>query len=295
MRTSNTVLNAQSYANGQPVLQGDPIRVYSSSIIASMRITMVKAPEGATVWVPADAELIATMRSLKHGQIGAVHSDTTVENSTTACEVQVPVGLTDAFKVKEALIKNFSLGDYTKSKTIQYNGKAISLEELKDKLAVHRATNKAIRTEWSGQSKRLSDRGMSGEDILTAKQRLYKDYISMSDWCAKCELHITHYVHNPSIQGYVYANNDPAEYARFNYDETPVRKVSTTWKSPEYIVPIVSLNDYYELIKFLKNSVSRDRLDAISKHAEQLIIEGSPFNNTEVDFKAIRDHDRKIR
>jgi hypothetical protein len=293
MKTAASLLNATQYLDGSPVYYGDPTRLYSSEILCSVELSIVRAPEGSQHLTKSDDQLIAAMRKLKFGQIGALKSDINISSSEVLCQIVVPIDFEDVLRVKDNLKALFTFSQFQSSKIITVDGKSMTVEAAKAIIAKHRENNRDIRMKWTTKVKSLKSRGASAEEILEQKAAAHTDYISVSEYAMSIGVSMTHYVHKPDLKGTVIANLTEEQYKAFNYAEGAVRKVATL-KDPIISIPITSLKDREDLIAFTRQLIEKDNLLHIHEHAEQLIIEGSPVNNQTIDFAKLRKHDQDV-
>jgi hypothetical protein len=294
MRTTPTLLGAKAYASGSPVYYGDPTRVYSSEIIISVNVSIVKSPDGGKVMTPADQQLTAAMQKLKFGQIGAVKSGVTVSSSETVIEFLVPVDIGNVVQVKESLVKALDLGPYSEKKQITVNNQPMTIDQVKDRLAQFRDSNREIRDRWADKSKKMRARGASSADIIQQKAAEYKEYVSVSNYSVAVGITTTHYVHKPALRGTVVENCNQQDYESYNYREGNVRKVATEHR-PIVSIPIVTLGDRDDLLKRIAALAASSRFKDFKPLPERMIIEGSPFNEVQnTDFDALRKHDTSI-
>jgi hypothetical protein len=293
LRTVQSLLKARTYLDGKPVFYGDPTREYTSSIICSVELSIVKYPEGSKVYTRSDDQLLAAMRKLKFGQIGALKSGASVSSSETLCQILIPVTLNDVVKIKEACQSLFDLDSYMASKTCTVNGKPMQVKQAKDLISKYRESNRDIREKWISRSKALRTRGASSEEIIDQKKAAYSEYVSLSEYSMVIGVSITHYVHKPTLKSVVTDNCDEQTYNLFDYKEGKTRKVATH-RDPIVSLPMNTLGDRDELLKYFKSLIVAEKLVKVSPQAEQLIIEDSILNNQSVDFAALRQHDQGI-
>lgn len=293
MRTSPTLVTQKTYLNGHPVYMGDPTRLYSSELILTVNASIVRAPEGSRVLTKSDEQLIAAMRKLKFGQIGAVKSGVTVAASETLVEVLIPAVMEEVVAVEKKLEAFLDLDAYMSKKTIAFPDRPLTLDKVKDYLSQFRSKNSQIRKDWARKAELLRDRGVKAESILKEKAAAYSEYVSITEYGVAMNVVITHYVHRPSLKATVVENCNEEQYNAFNYKETKVRKVAT-YRSSVVSIPIQSLVDRSDLLNAIKALVSPDRLKALHPKAEQLIIEGSSLNGQTVNFDDIRRRDSAI-
>jgi hypothetical protein len=291
--TSPTLLNAKAYLNGKPVLQGDPSRIYSSELILSVNVAIVKSPDGGKVMTQSDPQLLAAMQKLKFGQIGAVKSGVTISSTDIVVGVVVPVQLEQTVSTKDALVHALDLDEYIRKFKCNINGQAMTIEQVKTILSRSREKNREIREAWSNKSKLMRQRGATSEDIILQKKESYAEYVSISAYSIAVSVSVTHYVHKPSLKGTIVDNCNEEQYNAFNYKEGNVRKTATQ-RMPIVSIPILNLEDRNSLLKWIGQLATSERLKAVSPKAERLVIEGSPFNEIQVDFTAIRDHDNSV-
>jgi len=281
------------YKNGSPVYHGDPSRVYTSEIIASVSVAIVKAPEGGKLMTQSDPQLIAAMQKLKFGQIGAVKSGVTISSSEVVIEALVPVTMEQVVSVKDALISKLDLDQYIKQYKYTVSGQQMTLEQVKAILSKSREKNREIREGWSKKAVLMRQRGASSEEIVQEKKAAYAEYLSVSAYQIAVSISLTHYVHKPSLKGTVVENCNEEQYNAFNYKEGNVRKTATQ-RLPIVSIPVVTLADRDSLLKYIVQLAGSERLKTVSPNVERLIIEGSPFNEQQVDFVGLKKHDASI-
>lgn len=294
MRTSSTLLTQKTYQNGLQVYYGDPSRLYSSELILTVNMAIVKSPEGSRVMTKSDDQLIAAMHKLKFGQIGAVKSGVTVAASETLVEVLVPVSFQEVVPVEKKLEAFLDLDSYMSKKTITFSNGPMTLDKVKDYLAQFRNANSQIRKGWAKKAEMLRDRGVKAESILKEKASSYSDYVSITEYGIAMNVSIAHYVNKPELKAMVVENCDNATYAAYNYKETKVRKVAV-YRGPVVSIPIQNLEDRDSLLQAVKQLIQPDRLKSIHPKAEQLIIEGSPLNSQNVDFADLKKRDAAVK
>jgi hypothetical protein len=286
-------MQSKQYQSGSPVYYGDPTRLYSSELIVSVNVSMVKSPDGSKKLTGSDEQLIAAMRKLKFGQIGAVKSGVTVSSSETLVEILTPVTMEEVVTVEENLKDLFNLDDYMSKKTIIIDEKPVTLADVKDHLSQYRAKNADIRKEWQRKAELLRDRGVKSDAIISAKEQAYSEYVSVTEYGMAMSIVITHYVQKPSIKGYVIENCSQEHFDAYNYKEGKVRKTAT-YRGPVVSIPIQTLVDRDSLLQAIKALIAPDRLKGVHPKAEQLIIESSPINSQSINFDDLRRHDSAI-
>jgi len=293
MRTTNSLLKAQRYLDGKPVYYGDPSRVYSSEVVATLELSIIKAPEGARSYIKADEQLVAAMRKLKFGQIGALKSGINVSSTETICQILIPVTLESVVRVKNSCQTLFNLDAFTSKTTCMIGDKTYTIDQVKDIISKYREQNRDIREKWMVKAKALRSRGASAEDILQQKKVAYAEYVSASDYALAIGVTITHFVHKPSLKATVVDNCDEQTYNLFNYKEGKVRKLAT-YREPIVSIPISKLADRDAVLAYIKTLITPDKILSVDKGAEQVFIEGSNLNAQNVDWVALRRHDTGI-
>lgn len=298
MRTSPTVQKAEKYLDGSPVFKGDIRRAYTSQLEMSIVLSVVKAPEGAQVHAKADGELVQTMRKLKFGQIGAIKSNDTTEilGSEPALECIVPVDAANVLAAKDMLIASIDVDRIMSDLTCTVNQKLIKLKDLKDLLDKHRAENREIRKRWVGFISSAKARRLPSDVVKQEKASHYKDYWSVSEYAIAVQVTITHVVNNPMLKSTVKENIDQAYYDSVNYHETRVRKLA---KLPLPIVslPISTMVDYQKATSYVKELLKQNpNLKDLNKFGlEYVIHEGGIFGTNEINWSALKEHDKSVR
>jgi len=208
MRTAQSLVKAEKYANGDPVFKGDPDRIYTSQMVYSVTVTIVKSPEGAAVYGDVDEQLTAAMQKRKFGQIGAVKSSgLEVSSSEVLYEAVIPVKTTnEVLVVEDKFRKILNYDDIMSKLTIMSHEKPLLLKDLKARMERHRKGNDEIRKRWIEISKRLQARRSTPDEIKSQKQQVYKDYVSPSLYTIVVSQKIVHIVNKPSLQGTVVQN-----------------------------------------------------------------------------------------
>jgi hypothetical protein len=293
MRTTNTLLKAEKYVNGDPVYKGDPDRIYTSQMVYSVSVTIVKSPEGARLYAMADDDLIAAMQKRKFGQIGALKTQgPEVSSSEILYEAVVPVQVQDVLAVEDRFKRVIDYDKIMASLTINQKGKPLILKDLKAMLEKHRNSNDAIRKRWIEVAQRLQARKSTPEEIKSQKQAVYGEYVSPSLYTIVVSQKITHIVNNPSLKATVVQNANEAYYASVNYKEHSVRKKATTLL-PIISIPISSVKEYQTALRTITPKASTLITELRAKGLEDIINSNDTTNNI-VKFADLKEHDTKV-
>jgi len=297
MRTCKTLVEAQKYLDGTPSYKGDVKRLYSSSLIYSMELSIVKAPDGAKVYASTDGELLQTMRKLKFGQIGAIKTtdDLQVLGTENVVEVVIPVTDKTVLKAKEGILATLDVDSAMAELSCTVQGSPIKLDRLKEQLGKFRDENREIRNRWAQYVKSIKARGLSSEAIKQRKREFYSDYFSLSEYTVTAQVVLWHIVNKPSLKSTVVNNINDNYYKVVNYDESKVRKTARLKLQPVSF-PIATLEDYNKVITYLRTSLDRNPnlADLRKMGLEVLWHEGGIFGTEEVDWKTLKELDSSL-
>lgn len=296
MKTTEALLKKPSYKNGEPAFTGDPNRQYASALRLIITATVQKAPEGAKLLTDTNDELKRTMRKLKFGQIGAlIDTEDTISSQEVLLDVVIPVNRDNVLSYSESLRKANPLSELLNGATCTVNDEVVEVSKLKDQLGEYRQSNDDIRKAWMSMADTLRQSGASPDDILEAKEKMYSNYVSISEYSVNLSIRMTHIVNNPSVGGYVMGDITEEEYSSYNYGGGRFRKTaSETW--PLVNIPINRVGNYVKLVSDLRQKTSTDgsTLFGLPIKYDKVIVEPFDLTSHGVTWQELREYDSSL-
>jgi len=301
MRTTKTLMGNSVYVNGQSSFVGDVDRLYTSAVIVTLQVHVVKAPLGAQVEYTASDDLVQVIKKLKPGQIGALKEtdeDEGIVSSESFLEIIIPTSQDNTIAVAEACRALTKSADVTDGMTVTVEGTPIPVSTLKERLVSRRDQNREIQKRWIEFVKTDRAKSLSSAQKLEQKERIYSEYFSLTEYNLTVTGKIRHVVNNPELGSVVIANADMIYYNRVNYTEGNIRVKKWAADRLQVVsIPVITREDYRDSLLRLKGMLKKSKLvkELKTKGGEEVYHEGGAFGNNSIDWDDLRSRDSKAR
>jgi hypothetical protein len=300
MRTTKSLTEAVAYENGKPVYNGDIERVYTSEMIVSLQVHLVRAPQGAKIKNYAEDELKTIVRRLRPGQIGSLKEtdEDPVLGSEPFLELVIPCDKSNTLTIAETCRSLTKPEEVTSGMTCTIKAKPQTVDTVKELITPHRDSNREIQKRWIDFVKTDRAKAMSSATKLQQKERIYSDYISLTEYTLVVSGSIKHVVNNPILKSTVNVNADQIYYNLVNYSKgnDQVRKFALD-KLQIVSIPIVTRADYDKALSRLKAMVKNSEIVSYLRKlgGEEVLHDEGIFADTSIDWQRLKDLDSIAR
>jgi hypothetical protein len=300
MRTTKSLTEAVAYENGKPVYNGDIERIYTSEMIVSLQVHLVRAPQGAKIENFAEDELKTIVKRLRPGQIGSLKEtdEDPVLGSEPFLELVIPCDRTNTVTIAETCRSLTKPEEVTGGMTCTIKAKPQTVDTVKELISPHRDSNREIQKRWIEFVKTDRAKAMSSAVKLQQKERIYSDYVSLTEYTLVVSGSIKHVVNNPFLKSTVKSNADQSYYNLVNYNKgnEQVRKFALD-KLQIVSIPIVTRADYDKALSRLKAMVKNSEVISYLRKlgGEEVFHDEGIFGNTSIDWQRLKDLDSIAR
>lgn len=301
MRTTESLTRSVTYLNGDPVFNGAVERIYTSEILLSLQVHLVRAPQGAKIENFADDELKTVVKRLRPNQIGALKdvSENPVLGSEPFLELVIACDANNTVAVADSCKSVAKSDNITDGMTCTVKAKPIAVEAVKELAVPNRDSNRAIQKKWLKFVETDRAKAMSSADKLLQKELMYSDYVSLTEYTLVVSGMIKHIVNNPSLKATVSANADEKYYNLVNYTRGNTQVHKTALERLQLVsIPITTRDDYDKALnrlgQFAKTNANVAKIRQTFK-AEDVYHDEGIFANTSLDWEKLKALDNLAR
>jgi hypothetical protein len=182
--------------------------------------------------------------------------------------------------------------------TCTIKAKPQTVDTVKELITPHRDSNREIQKRWIDFVKTDRAKAMSSATKLQQKERIYSDYISLTEYTLVVSGSIKHVVNNPILKSTVNVNADQVYYNLVNYSKgnDQVRKFALD-KLQIVSIPIVTRADYDKALSRLKAMVKNSEIVSYLRKlgGEEVLHDEGIFADTSIDWQRLKDLDSIAR